>query len=444
MNGKKRNLISDTEAVSGIIGAILLMAIAVTMFTLFQATVIPDLNRKVEWDHIAVANDDMMLLKSDIRNAGGERTQQTSDIHLGVRYPNRAIFINPAVGVSGSITIDNSPIVTAQGHDYDSSRIIYELHGEPNLPKIVYEHGAIIWDYGDGREGSADMQSLITKDKNIYIPIVHGSATEVSELGVSALTVYPYESVTFDEDISGFSATLDTDYPEVWNDILFSDGVRQELGIGDTEVVVENDQIKIDIGSDVTRNLIRPVQTSTETLHAGLIRFSPEEIYESTGVHYAGEGSGSLTDGSLWDNIPSSIAITQFDLTNIIIDDSIMDDVLDCDCIIIQVTDTDGNWWRAEVNFDWDEVQPKDVHPKITTISVHASGEIEEIKTLNSIFDTSTTIDFLSITDFPNSCYQNAGICPINTLHVEIAEDPAGQSQEGIAIKWFNLIMAGS
>ena len=71
-----------------------------------------------------------------------------------------------------------------------------------------------------------------------------------------------------------------------------------------------------------------------------------------------------------------------------------MNDKLNYDHIIIQVSDLDGDWWRAQVNFDWDKVQTKDV-PKITTITVQARGKTEDTKTLNAEFDTSTTINFL-------------------------------------------------
>ena len=82
------------------------------------------------------------------------------------------------------------------------------------------------------------------------------------------------------------------------------------------------------------------------------------------GPWYSGNGSGSVAHGSLWDNLPSSDNITQFDLTNIILDETLMNSVLDYDYIVIQVTDIDGNWWRAQVNFD--------NGPKIINIDVKA------------------------------------------------------------------------
>ena len=142
-----------------------------------------------------------------------------------------------------------------------------------------------------------------------------------------------------------------------------------------------------------------------------------------------------MAHGSLWDNLPSSDNITQFDLTNIILDETLMNSVLDYDYIVIQVTDIDGNWWRAQVNFD--------NGPKIINIDVKAKDKPEDSRTDDFDIDSTTTIDFLSTSWFPNSCYQNANIGPINTLHVEISE-VAPKGKAGMALKYFMLIIDGS
>jgi len=465
MNGKKRNLITDTEAVSGVIGAILLMAIFVTMFTMLQATAVPMWNKQVEAVEIRVTYDDMMFLPSDIEDVAMHGTPKTCTVQLGAQYPDRMIFRNPGLGAYGTLAVEEEPVSvtvtyyyngSTQIKTFDSKRITYEMSGTINSPKIVYEHGVIIADWratsGENAIVTTDEQTLIDRNENLYIPIVNGRSRSKSTIGSETMVIYPY---LYNDSInaSWVNVTLDTEYPKLWYDTLFNDStVLPDLNLQNTDVCVDIDDKKIYINNTVPQYLKYPDQIASGPLYAGLISYTVEDPDGGStgngegfqGPWYTGNGTGSVTDGSLWQNMPSSDTITQFVLTNIIVDNSTMEIDLNCDCIIIQVTDIEGNWWRAEITFDWNYYQPKDVHPKITTVVVKAKDKTEDTKTLDSIFDTSTTIDFLSITDFPNSCYQNAGIGPINTLHVEIAEDPAGQSQEAIALKWFNLIIEGS
>jgi hypothetical protein len=155
MNVKKRNLITDTEAVSEVIGIVLIIAIAVTMLTLFQATMVPYWNKQVEAAEIRVTYDDMMFLPSDIEDVAMHETPKTCTVQLGAQYPDRMIFRNPGPGAAGTLTVEEAPapiIVTYNNGSeyiapYNSVRITYEMSGTINSPKLVYEHGVIITDY---------------------------------------------------------------------------------------------------------------------------------------------------------------------------------------------------------------------------------------------------------------------------------------------------------
>jgi hypothetical protein len=448
MNGKKRNLRSNNEAVSGVIGAVLLMAIAVTMLTMFQASMVPYWNKQVEAAEIKVTYDDMMFLPSDIEDVAIHETPKTCTVQLGAQYPDRMIFRNPGPGAAGTLTVEEVPAPinvtynngTTYTEHYDSCRITYELSGTINSPKLVYEHGVIITDWGTASV-TTDEQKLIEND-DIYIPIVNGSSLSKSAIGVESIAIKPYEYLDTLADISNVSVTLDTDYPEVWWGLL-EDYIDQGM------VSISNQSKKIYINTSVPY-LKLPNQTASGSLHAGMIYCSVEDPDGGGnggggggGDWHYGAGEDKVAHGSLWDNIPSSDNITQFDLTDIIVDESIMDNILNCDFIIIQVTDYQGDWWRAQVNFDWHDGGPHgDDYPRITTIIVQARGEAEDSKTLNAEFDTSTTINFLSTSWFPHSCYQNANIDYINTLHVEISEVSAPGQERGIALKYFTLIIA--
>lgn len=155
MKQQRRNFRTDTEAVSEVIGMVLILAILVTFFTLIQVSVVPDWNKKVEADHIPAVYDDMTSLSSDISDSASRAIAKKSSIQLGARYPDRVIFLNPGPGAFGTLTVENDVAVNVECTDVDegvtsrnfnTSRLIYELTGTVNSPKLVYEHGIIIRD----------------------------------------------------------------------------------------------------------------------------------------------------------------------------------------------------------------------------------------------------------------------------------------------------------
>ncbi len=217
----------DEKGVSVVIGAVLLFAIMVTMYTTIQVAQVPAWNKEIEYNHQDVVYSDMMSLKSDIENAAMLETPKSSNIHMGVRYPNRMIFINPGVGAVGMLSTDTENMkivieytVNVTGtlitytKTYNSSRIIYEAYGTINSPKLVYEHGIIIRDWGTANI-TTDEQSLIANDK-LYIPIVNGSSSSKSSMETESLEIKPYADTSTRTNIKYVNITMDTNYPEVW------------------------------------------------------------------------------------------------------------------------------------------------------------------------------------------------------------------------------------
>jgi hypothetical protein len=68
---------------------------------------VPIWNKDVEYEHLNVVHDDMMTFKSDVEDVALSREPKSSDIQMGVRYPNRIFFLNPGTGVAGSLTSEN-------------------------------------------------------------------------------------------------------------------------------------------------------------------------------------------------------------------------------------------------------------------------------------------------------------------------------------------------
>jgi hypothetical protein len=272
----KLKLEGNKEAVSTVIGAMLLLAIVVIVYTTIQVSQVPGWNKGVELDHMNVVYSDMQSLKSDIENAAMLKTPKSSNIHLGVRYPNRMFFINPGVGVSGSLTVEDDVEImvtytNASGsytETYNSSRITYEADGIINSPKLVYEHGIIIRDFGI-RNRTKDVQSLIVEN-NIYIPVVSGSSNPTSSMETESLEIKPYTGTSTCTKVEYVNITMDTNYPNVWSDLL------ADVNTSETNAIIDISGKMMYINSSAPRYIVFPNQTATEALYSGIITFSRE------------------------------------------------------------------------------------------------------------------------------------------------------------------------
>ena len=282
MSVKKMKFVENKKAVSTIIGTLLMFAIIVGIYGAVQSTRVPVWNKGVEYDHLDVVYADMMSMKSDIEDVALLKSPKSSDIHLGVRYPERAIFMNPGEGAPGMLTVEKGvPIVVEytvlnmsgvatpmEPLTFNSSRITYELYGTIGSPKYVYEHGIIIRDYRTSNV-TTDEQPLIVND-NIYIPVLNASANFTkSSLDVESLAIYPSTQAPTTPRVKNVNITMNTEYPEIWADILAD--VNESNDYTNASVSVEEGKIYINCtaGGAITS----PSEEAAGTLSVGIITF---------------------------------------------------------------------------------------------------------------------------------------------------------------------------
>ena len=229
-----RSLWQDERGVSTVIGAMLMLLIVAVLFGTVQAYHVPIWNEDVEYEHLYVVHDDMMTFKSDVEDVALSGEPKSSNIHMGVHYPNRMFLANPGPGVAGSLTSDNAPVSIAYTIDglgdptitrtYNSNRISYEAQGTVDSPRLVYEHGVIIRDYGD-ESATTDEQTLIASG-GIYIPVLLGSLTSLSSMDTQSIDISPLSQSYRRTNIKSVTITMGTDYPEVWEQLLASTGTQ--------------------------------------------------------------------------------------------------------------------------------------------------------------------------------------------------------------------------
>lgn len=228
MRSDIKNLGKEENGVSVVLGAILMFLVVGAMWGTIQAYHVPNWNEDVEYEHLDIVYDDMVAFKSDVEDVAVSGEPKSSNFHMGVRYPDRMFLANPSTGVAGALTSDNVAITIEYTIDglsdptittnYMSNRVIYEVQGTVNSPKLVYEHGVIIKDYGD-ESATTDEQSLIVGDE-IYLPVLTGNLTSLSSMETGTIEIKPMSQSYGRTNIKSVTITIDTDYPEVWEQLF--------------------------------------------------------------------------------------------------------------------------------------------------------------------------------------------------------------------------------
>ena len=276
MTGGIRNLWADERGASVVIGVVLMLLVVATLYGIVQAYHVPNWNKDVEYEHLDVVHSDMMTFKSDVEDVALSEVPKSSDFRMGVHYPSRPFLVNPGPGVSGSLTSEDvavSIVYTIDAYeeptittDYTSNRIIYEVQGTVDSPRLVYEHGVIIRDYGS-ESATTDEQSLIIGDE-IYLPILIGDLTASSSMETEAIALKPMSYFYSRSKIKSVTVTMDTDYPEVWEQLLAGTSTAS------TTVEVDEEQSQIVITSTAIEQIRFPSgDVVTDALYAGLATF---------------------------------------------------------------------------------------------------------------------------------------------------------------------------
>jgi hypothetical protein len=296
----------EEKGVSVVIGAMLMLLIVAAMWGTTQAFLVPGWNKDVEYEHLNTVHDDMMTFKSDVEDVASSGEPKSSNFHMGIRYPNRMFLANPGTGVAGSLTSENATIsivyTTAGGpvtQTYNSNRISYEVQGTIDRPKLVYEYGVIINDYGSPNIATTDEQSLIVGD-NIYIPVLLGDLTAASSMETESIAIKPLTLSPVISNVLSVTVTLDTDYPEVWIELL--DGkstAATTIGVVGSQIVIH---------STATRQIYLPAGTVvTDSLYAGSATFST--TYVPVPVYIIGGGTGTTGTNKLSKNAVNYVAV---------------------------------------------------------------------------------------------------------------------------------------
>jgi hypothetical protein len=227
----------DRRAAALQVGAILLLGFLVIGLALYQSTVVPDQNSRVEFDHNQQVRESLQEVRNGmLRTAAAERTSPTT-VPLGTRYPTRVVAVNPppssgrlATDSGGSVTLTNATAVDNETADYwngtDRSYASQRLTYAPdysvyrNAPRTVYDDTVLYNEFDDTTRAATGQRLL--EGNRIYIVALNGS---LGRSGTGAVSVGPSAVSASNRAVavtgSDIELEVDTDLPEdEWERLL--------------------------------------------------------------------------------------------------------------------------------------------------------------------------------------------------------------------------------
>ncbi|WP_423999680.1 PKD domain-containing protein [Haloarcula salina] len=221
----------DERGQSVQIGAVLLFAVLILAFSSYQAFVVPEQNREVEFNHNQQVQFQLQDLRNTVVSQSGGGSLTAVSVTLGTNYPSRAVAVNPGPP-SGSLrtngtateavnlTVRNATVTgetgdfwnvttqPGQGRVYSTGSIVYDpsynVYTSP--PETVYDQTVLYNDFRNTQLTLAD-QSLV-QGTQISLVTLNGSLDRASSGSVS-VDVRPVSSSTREVQI----ASPDSDSP---------------------------------------------------------------------------------------------------------------------------------------------------------------------------------------------------------------------------------------
>lgn len=195
------------------IGAVLLFGILIVGLSTYQAFVVPDQNRQIEFNHNQEVQQELQDLRNGIVSIPGGSDGRSVSVPLGVRYPSRVIAVNPgpatgSLRTAGTTNGDVNATVlnaTAEGetgdfwdgraHVYATGALVYEpsYNEYRQAPQTVYDTTVLFNQYGD-RNLTSTGQRLID-DERINLITLNGSLS-VARSGPASVDLEAVSSST--------------------------------------------------------------------------------------------------------------------------------------------------------------------------------------------------------------------------------------------------------
>jgi len=267
------------------IGAIILFSFVVIGFSLYQATVVPDQNAQVEFNHNQEVQQDLLELRSGVLSAGASGTGTTTTVQLGTQYPARVFAVNPGApsgslrtvdpGGGSTMTIANAEAQNDETADFWSgtgSPREYTTRGlryQPNYnefreaPNTVYEN-TVVYNRAPGGVSVQTGQQLVSGrelDLTVLLGSYQASQSESTSVDVSAPGNEP-RTVVVQSRGDPINVTVPTGLSQsTWEDLLeeqITNGYVDSVSVSEADNELTITLQQTEGGSPVTYELRVP------------------------------------------------------------------------------------------------------------------------------------------------------------------------------------------
>lgn len=234
-------ILLNDEAISPVLGAVLILAIGMTILTTVQVSFMPVWNAEEELNHLEKMNDDFKELKSSVESSAVSGTALSSPLSMGFKYSQKIIGYNPRERAYATFNIQKDTWAEVRYNEMfpegmddatsikniTSSTITYSLLTPQNLSPFIYEHGLI---RRGGSNYTAGAQSLVTNG-SLYLLSVNATEPEATT-SVERRVINIYPTSPAKNSIIGRNVwlTLHTKYVDWWADDPNNPSNIQNLG----------------------------------------------------------------------------------------------------------------------------------------------------------------------------------------------------------------------
>lgn len=304
------------------IGAVILFSFAVIGFSLYQATVVPDQNGEVEFNHNRDVQQDMLELQNAIYATAASGDGASASVQLGTTYPARVFAVNPGSpggslrtfdpGDASELTIENAA-ATAGGptNFWDGTSKRYPTTGiryEPNYnvysqaPATVYENSVVYNLAPDGGVAVQTDQRLVDGREVDLLSLLGSyqqSSSGTASVDVRGPTNEP-RTVTVQPSGGNITITVPTDLSEsTWETLLESELVSNGGYVVASSITVSSGLLSFELAA--TDGAGNPVSYELRTPVAGVGANVPQPTatyvtkIDGDGTEVAPDGAATLT-----------------------------------------------------------------------------------------------------------------------------------------------------
>jgi hypothetical protein len=293
-----RQFVDDERGVSPVVGFVLIFALVMIVFTLYQSSVVPAQNEEIEFKHSQEIEGQMEELSAAFVSTGPEDPPKAVSLQLGVQYPNRAFGINPGTPVgtldsTGPHTIELTS--NAGNENFNTSFINYKPNYNLKTQETQYsiEHGMLVKDYtGSSATRLASSGALFSADgEDVNLNLIGGdvSASEMSTVVTTDNVDTHTITVTSDATTITLPTTLEEDE---WERMLYTEGTNYIPQVDGHTYLPQSSEIRINLENGATVDLSKVATGETPNDGENEIEMHPR-ITNVTPLHPDGESVGT-------------------------------------------------------------------------------------------------------------------------------------------------------